>query len=163
MGNRAIIIFKDDNNFSPQVYVHWNGGPESILAFLKVMERRGHTRMDYAASNFIQCAKDYFRLCMLQMGKPCDGLSCDVFDAPKSLDEIADVGDNGHYIVTQGKNGFEVEHNGKKIKATQLFFKQLGKKYREGFQDAAQNTFDSIQQDLKEFDEKILELFNQRK
>ena len=30
MGNRAVLEFKDGTG----IYLHWNGGPESVLAFL---------------------------------------------------------------------------------------------------------------------------------
>lgn len=33
MGNRAVISF-DENDNATGVYLHWNGGPESVLAFL---------------------------------------------------------------------------------------------------------------------------------
>jgi len=39
MGNRAVICHsKDDTSIA--IYVHWNGGPESILAFLEVCRHR---------------------------------------------------------------------------------------------------------------------------
>lgn len=37
MGNRAVIVF-GDNHDAPALYLHWNGGPESVLAFLKAAE-----------------------------------------------------------------------------------------------------------------------------
>ncbi len=39
MGNRATIIFTDGKkSFSPAVYLHWNGGPESVYAFLEELD-----------------------------------------------------------------------------------------------------------------------------
>ena len=32
MGNRAVVAFSDDKN-ATGIYLHWNGGPESVLAF----------------------------------------------------------------------------------------------------------------------------------
>lgn len=42
MGNRALIIPSEPTQDNPVVgiYVHWNGGPESVLAFLEVCKRR---------------------------------------------------------------------------------------------------------------------------
>lgn len=39
MGNRAVITFKS----APEVgiYLHWNGGPESVLAFIETAKNRG--------------------------------------------------------------------------------------------------------------------------
>lgn len=39
MGNRAVIT-TSDKKFG--IYVHWNGGPESVLAFLEVARLRGY-------------------------------------------------------------------------------------------------------------------------
>lgn len=41
MGNRAVIAFKAMPSVG--VYVHWNGGAESVLAFLEVAKQRGRT------------------------------------------------------------------------------------------------------------------------
>lgn len=40
MGNRAVISV-NTNNESPSIYLHWNGGPESVLAFLSVAKELG--------------------------------------------------------------------------------------------------------------------------
>lgn len=44
MGNRAIIIPRIPTEGVPVagIYVHWNGGAESVLAFLEVCKRRGY-------------------------------------------------------------------------------------------------------------------------
>ena len=39
MGNRAVISFKSDHiskDLSPSIYLHWNGGRDSVEAFLEV-------------------------------------------------------------------------------------------------------------------------------
>jgi hypothetical protein len=41
MGNRAVIAFSKDPN-STGIYIHWNGGLESVLAFLEVCKRRNY-------------------------------------------------------------------------------------------------------------------------
>lgn len=40
MGNRAVIAF-GDNHDAPAIYLHWNGGPESVLAFLQAADLLG--------------------------------------------------------------------------------------------------------------------------
>lgn len=40
MGNRAVIAFGKDEN-STGIYLHWNGGPESVKAFLKAAKDLG--------------------------------------------------------------------------------------------------------------------------
>ncbi len=40
MGNRAVIAFSDDKN-ATGVYVHWNGGIESVLAFTHAAKDMG--------------------------------------------------------------------------------------------------------------------------
>ena len=41
MGNRAFVIFTDGKTYSPAVYLHWNGGPESIYPMLDYMAKKG--------------------------------------------------------------------------------------------------------------------------
>lgn len=40
MGNRAVIATSDLTT-SPAIYLHWNGGPESVLAFLHAAKELG--------------------------------------------------------------------------------------------------------------------------
>jgi hypothetical protein len=40
MGNRAVIALKNEPN-APGIYVHWNGGPESVLAFIDAARELG--------------------------------------------------------------------------------------------------------------------------
>ena len=87
MGNRAVITNKDRRI---GIYVHWNGGPESICAFLT-----------YAKSYGIRCPEEdpqYFFARLTQIignffgGQLSVGIGC--FE---NLD--TDNGDNGTYIV----------------------------------------------------------------
>jgi len=103
MGNRATVIFTDGNgSFSPAVYLHWNGGPESIYGFLNEMDRR-HIRTDqyYECARFIHIVGDFFDQ------DEVDGLSLGVTNAPKSatlkdLEKVdVDYSDNGLYLVNR--------------------------------------------------------------
>ena len=44
MGNRAMISFKEDRQekeFAPSIYLHWNGGRDSVEAFLEASQTLG--------------------------------------------------------------------------------------------------------------------------
>lgn len=49
MGNRAIIIPNAPTEGKPVagIYVHWNGGVESVLAFCEVCKQRGYWSPEY--------------------------------------------------------------------------------------------------------------------
>jgi hypothetical protein len=56
MGNRAYVVFENGDNRSPAVYLHWNGGQESVYAFLHALEEYGglgHSP-EYSCARFIQ-------------------------------------------------------------------------------------------------------------
>ena len=88
MGNRAVISF-DENDNAIGVYLHWNGGPESVLAFLdaaKELGIRGGEDRPYFFARFCQIIGNFF------------GGTTSVGIGPvKSLD--TDNGNNGWYII----------------------------------------------------------------
>jgi hypothetical protein len=105
MGNRALVVFagKDMTTCSPAAYLHWNGGPESVYAFLAEMDRR-HIRCDdpsYECARFIQLVGEYFDV------EAIGTLSLGVRNGPELLNgEVSNlwlaenwVGDNGLYLV----------------------------------------------------------------
>lgn len=104
MGNRATVIFTDGNSeFSPAVYLHWNGGPESVYAFLHELERRQvRADQDYECARFIQIVGDFF-----DSGDAVTSLSLGVANGPTSnmLSALAkvrtDKSDNGIYLVNR--------------------------------------------------------------
>lgn len=93
MGNRAVISF-DENDNATGVYLHWNGGPESVLAFLdaaKELGVRGGECQPYFFARFCQIIGNFF------------GGTTSVGIGPvKSLDR--DNGDNGWYIIDSNLN-----------------------------------------------------------
>lgn len=112
MGNRANIIFagedqSENNNFG--VHVHWNGGPESIYAFLKTLASYGYSYNDGRINNssgnlivssgvqsirFSQLVSNYFN------DFKSDFLSIYNFNVEfpvKSFDDY--LADNGLYVV----------------------------------------------------------------
>ncbi len=104
MGNRAIVVFVDDvskpTHISPAVYLHWNGGPESIYPFLDELDRR-HVRgeVDYECARFIHIVCDFFDQ------DAAGGLSIGASNGPAEISVKAlhryDPGDNGIYVVAR--------------------------------------------------------------
>lgn len=95
MGNRAIVVFKDQYE-SSAVYLHWNGGPESVYTMLGVMQEYGLNSHSagYSAARFIMVASAVIT----------GHLSLGTCSVPKSLAKASnDEGlDNGVYLVAIG-------------------------------------------------------------
>lgn len=93
MGNRAVITASKSKTTGVGIYLHWNGGPESVLAFLDVARERGYR--DPAEDESYAMA----RLC---------GLICEFFGGSDSvgigqLRELdCDNYDNGVYVIGAG-------------------------------------------------------------
>lgn len=90
MGNRAVITSK--KNFESNgvgVYLHWNGGYDSVSAFLKYCELKGYcspTSDNYGWARLCQVIGNFF------------GGSCSIgIDVVNNLD--CDNWDNGVYII----------------------------------------------------------------
>lgn len=77
MGNRATVIVMDNKSFGGVIHLHWNGGPESILAFYEALKKKnGHTCLaENVTARFCGIVSEYF-------GN--GGLSLSVGDKPKS-------------------------------------------------------------------------------
>jgi hypothetical protein len=103
MGNRATVIFTDGKKrFSPAVYLHWNGGPESAYAFLEELDRRRQRAdQDYECARFIQLIGEFFdqdRISSTSLGIVNGPNSDNVCDLGKVR---TDHGDNGFYLVNR--------------------------------------------------------------
>ena len=57
MGNRAVITTEAKDI---GIYVHWNGGIDSVTAFLKYCELRGFRDDDYGIARLTQIIANYF-------------------------------------------------------------------------------------------------------
>ena len=91
MGNRAVITTEDKKI---GVYVHWNGGRDSIEAFLKYCELKGFRAPEtdcYGWARLCQVIANYFGGSGLSIG----------IDRYECLD--TDNGDNGVYIIKDWK------------------------------------------------------------
>lgn len=94
MGNRCLIVPKGQENLG--VYLHWNGGVDSVTAFLeycKMKEYRpfgGKNADGYGIARFVQVVGNYFG----------GGLSIGIEAITEELTEdYADAYDNGIYII----------------------------------------------------------------
>lgn len=89
MGNRAII---KGENMTSAVYLHWNGGRDSVEAFLEYCKIRGFDKFnsDYGFARFLQVVSNF-------MGG--DGLSVGIVSS-----YTTSAGDNGIYWV----DGFDI-------------------------------------------------------
>ena len=94
MGNRAVITTREnfDNN-GVGVYVHWNGGRDSVEAFLTYCKRKGYRSPD-------QDCYGWARLCQV-IGNFFGGDASVGIDTVDQLD--CDNYDNGVYIIEDWK------------------------------------------------------------
>lgn len=90
MGNRAVITTRDKKI---GVYLHWNGGRDSVEAFLKYCELKGYRTPEH--DNY-----GWARLCQV-IGNYFGGELSLGIDLYSSLDK--DNGDNGVYIIENWK------------------------------------------------------------
>lgn len=106
MGNRANVIFVDatEKSISPCIYLHWNGGPESIYPFLDELDRRKvRADQNYEAARFIEIVAQF----MADGMDDVNTLSLGVVNGPKTISAKAlqkletHDGDNGFYIVNR--------------------------------------------------------------
>lgn len=97
MGNRAILKAKGNDNKG--VYLHWNGGRDSIEAFLKYCELRGFPGFEdsYGMARFVQVVSNFFG---------ADGLSIGI------TDHVESAGDNGVYVIEGWKIVDRIDFNG---------------------------------------------------
>ena len=90
MGNRAIIQTKESyENEGIGVYLHWNGGYDSVSAFLKYCELKGYRAPDYDCYGWA-------RLCQVVGNFFGGGLSLGIDNFSKDAGEWQD---NGTYII----------------------------------------------------------------
>lgn len=64
MGNRAVITFAPEGATGVGVYVHWNGGRESVRAFLDTCRARGYrcpqSDPSYAMAGLVAVIREFF-------------------------------------------------------------------------------------------------------
>lgn len=64
MGNRCVVTWSKSMNPKYRtdigVYLHWNGGRDSVEAFLKYCELRRFHAGNYGAARFVQVVANFF-------------------------------------------------------------------------------------------------------
>ena len=97
MGNRAVITTSRDHDIASSddigVYVHWNGGRDSVEAFLTYCRMKGYRYPE-------QDNYGWARLCQV-IGNFFGGANSVGIDKCRNLD--CDNGDNGVYIIEKWK------------------------------------------------------------
>lgn len=97
MGNRANIVLPEHKL---SIYLHWNGGPESVAAFLKYAEDVGIRHDDYYPARLMQIIGNFFG------GTSSLGISS--WDG-----SYTDHGDNGTYVIrTENSKEPDIKHRG---------------------------------------------------
>lgn len=98
MGNRGNVIFTAGERVSPCVYLHWNGGPESVYRFLDELDvREVRCDADYEAARFVQVVGEFFmpdQLSLGIVGGPRGGITLESVHGV-----YTDPSDNGFYVV----------------------------------------------------------------
>lgn len=126
MGNRAIVKPEGQNI---GVYLHWNGGIDSVTAFLKYCELRNFRGFDdpYGLARFCQVVGNFFG------GGLSLGIETDIYETKKSAEWI----DNGIYVVKgwkivrriggfSGREGYNLDEMLREIDIKQPLLEQLG-------------------------------------
>jgi len=102
MGNRAVITFdKNPTANSVGVYLHWNGGAESVLAFLEACNHfavRDDSDPAYQLGRFLQIVGNYFGGTISLGVGTLDRLDCQNYD-------------NGVYRVTRSGKTITMEQS----------------------------------------------------
>jgi hypothetical protein len=90
MGNRAVITTAPYSINNVGIYLHWNGGPESVAAFMKACKQLGYRSPasddSYAMARLTQAIGTFFG------GSTSVGIG-----TVRNLD--TDNGDNGVYVI----------------------------------------------------------------
>lgn len=107
MGNRAVITTQKEKI---GIYLHWNGGRDSVEAFLKYCELKNYRSPDqdcYGSSRLCQVIGNYFGGSTSLGIDKIDNLDCD-------------NGDNGTYIIEGWKIVSRKYHSGSEQKEYEL-------------------------------------------
>jgi hypothetical protein len=91
MGNRAVITIAPYSDDDVGIYLHWNGGSDSVEAFLKAAKEMGFrspgTDPAYCMARLTQTIANYFGITDTSIGiGVCKSLDCD-------------NGDNGVFLI----------------------------------------------------------------
>ena len=119
MGNRAVIEFQNEGiSTGLGIYLHWNGGRDSVESFLGVAKDYGLDTSDYGIARIAQLIGNFFG------GKLSIGLhhltmlDCDNFDnGVYIVDENLDIVDRKHLRNQEQQNVYDIEDMKREIHA----------------------------------------------
>lgn len=82
MGNRAVLTWGNRHNYQtrPGIYLHWNGGRDSVEAFLKYCELREFRADSYGFARLTQIISNFFGGGLCIGVDICANLDCDNWD-----------------------------------------------------------------------------------
>jgi hypothetical protein len=142
MGNRASIVFVSNSsvvgsdNLAIAVYVHWNGGPESVYAVLDHITHRN-------VSDASKLALAYVRLHEREFESPAE-----MSPIMSSMADATDPGDNGVFVVRIRNKSLKVSRHltartGEKMMSEQFAVEadsaRANPRYKEMREEFAQN------------------------
>lgn len=119
MGNRAVITAsrEKDPKYSSDIgiYLHWDGSPESVYAFLKYCEMRGFRAPDedcYGWARLCQVIANYIGGDLSIGIDTCSHLDCDNMD-------------NGTYVIRGWRVTARRYYNGMTVKPVEISYGML--------------------------------------
>jgi hypothetical protein len=158
MGNRAVICFettkyvidKKTGVYKPKgktveafaLYLHWNGGPESIYAFLDVCNKRFADRGNdhgYFAARLTETIGRFFggNLSLGLLSVSSTAIAAINCKRPSVVDEELSQGDNGVYVLGHRDNdGFTVVGryvDGKALTPSEIAVEETKARAEKGF------------------------------
>lgn len=105
MGNRAVLTFTPEGMPGVGVYVHWNGGPASVRAFVDTCKARGYRSPAYdpayAMAGLVSVIREFFGNDSGGLGVGVDlvsNLDCDNYD-----NGVYQIGERWEIVATWGK------------------------------------------------------------
>lgn len=103
MGNRAVITFAPEGEAAVGIYLHWNGGRESVKAFIDTCKARGYRCPardgSYAMAGLVGVIREFFGHSALNVGVDMlTRLDCDNWD-----NGVYQIGENWEIVGRWGK------------------------------------------------------------
>ena len=112
MGNRAVITSKENfENNGVGIYLHWNGGYDSVSAFLKYCELKGYrspTDDNYGWARLCQVIGNFFGGSTSIGIDTVDKLDCDNYDNGVYIIEGWEIVDRKYFTGSEQMN-YELE------------------------------------------------------
>ena len=129
MGNRAVITTRENfNNDGVGVYLHWNGGRDSVQAFLTYCKMKGYrepTSDNYGWARLCQVIGNFFGGSTSIGIDVCNNLDCDNWDDGTYIIDGWDIVDR-KYLISSEQNEYDLYNMLCEIDEAQPINEQLG-------------------------------------